>query len=243
MIEETKKDQIIFMREKGLTISQIAKALEVSETSVKKYSSGNPDKDNEDLIISKRKNPLKDDWMIRLFGNDWNDNNELMQLFFNLNRLAIETDRDLDEFLVKIEFMIRQYHRYSDTPLKLYDFSLNIASIMTFISETFDMGLFVSKVENFIDKSIFLDKLNEVISERKQEKADLDEKLINLQIEVNNLMNTKTLLMAKILGKDTEEELMKCRFIIQEFEKRYPEQTLELANELNPNHIAEEIKK
>ncbi|MBA7516082.1 hypothetical protein ES705_08127 [subsurface metagenome] len=145
--------------------------------------------------------------MTRLFGNDWNDNDELMQLFFNLNRLASETERDLEEFLEKIEFIIRQYFRYTDSPLQLYDFFLNVASTMAFISEEFDMGLFLSKIEDFIDKSIFLDKLDEVIGERKQEKQELDEELANLQLDILEAKSIKTLVLKKTFYNPTEQKL------------------------------------
>lgn len=228
MIEKEIKKRIGKLRESDLTIKEIAKALEISESSVKKYSSGNYNKDIKSGITLTKTNPLNESWMKRLFGDDWNDNNELMQLFFDLNRLASETkERDLEAFLVKIEFMIRQYHRYSNNPLKLYDFSLNVASSMTFISEKFDIELFVNQIEDFIDKSIFLDKLDEVINERKQEKTELDEKLINLQIEINNLTNAKTIFTKKLLDNPAERKLedavrtnQKLQILIQKIAKK-----------------------
>ena len=47
MIEEAQIKRIRELRESGLTIKETAKALEISESSVKKYTSDNYEKDNE----------------------------------------------------------------------------------------------------------------------------------------------------------------------------------------------------
>ncbi len=206
MIDEKNQTRIIELREGGATIRETAKALDISESTVQRHS-GNYNNDIKSGITSNKTNPLKDDWMVRLFGDDWNDNNELMQLFFDLNRLASETNLDLEAFLVKIEFMICQYYRYSDKPLKLYDFSLNVASSMTFISDTFDMELFINKVEAFIDKTIFLDKLDEVITGKMENLEELKEKINKAQERFGSLTKAETIFMKKLLDNPAERKL------------------------------------
>lgn len=176
MIDEETKKRIGELRETILTVKEIAKALNVSESTVKRYSSDDYDKDNEVSITSNKKKPLNESWMTKLFGEGWENNVDLMQRFFNLNRLAIETGRDLEEFFKDIDFIITQYHRYSDTPLKLYNFNLNIASSMSFVSEAFDMDLYINKIDDFIDENIFLDELTENINNIKEEYNEWQEK-------------------------------------------------------------------
>lgn len=160
MIDGKTEKRIGELRESGLTISEIAKALEVSESTVQRHSSSNDDK----TTSNKNKNTinsLNESWMAKLFWNGWEDDIDRMQRFFDLNRLANKTDRNLDDFLKKVEFAISQYFRYSDAPLKLFDIFLDISSNITFLEDGYNIEKFTKVFESVYDNHIFIrDKIS-----------------------------------------------------------------------------------
>ncbi len=266
MIDEKIKNRIGELRNLGLSISEIANALKVSESTVKRYCSDDYEEENDDITTSTKKKSLNVNWMTMLFGDEWKNDIELMQLFFNFNQLADKTERDLYDFLKVIYNIISQYYRHSDTPLKLFDIFMDISSNMTFLEDGYDVEEFTKIFEDFYDKCVFIKDLEKdygSIEEFKESKEEEIEeirvendsrfeklaKISNQLKEINQVLSdenikAKTLLInqgshykEKIKEIMTENQVLKQLLI--EFEHQYPKEIKEFVDIIKSREVNE----
>jgi len=240
MIDEKIKTRIGELRGFGLSVKEVANALKVSDSTVKRYSSDNYEEENEDIITSTKKKTLNVSWMSKLFGNDWSDDDELMQLFFNFNQLANKTERDLDDFLKVIYSIISQYYRYSDTPRKLFDIFLDISSNMTFLENGYDVEEFTNIFERIYDKCVFIIDLEEEYGSIEEFKKSKEEEIEEIRVENDSRFDklAKISNQLKEINQVLSDENVKAKSLLINQGSYYKEKIKEIITE---NHILKQV--
>lgn len=152
MITEEQKKQIGELRNSGLTIKQTALALEMSESSVKKYSSDNPDKDKE--IDGELSNELAN--IMLLEGYDFED--EVKLLSYVLKNQANELDITLYDYMNDINSNTNKFLRITDNPIRLYYIFMLFASNLNLITDHINAEDLTNAVNNFIDREVSMEK-------------------------------------------------------------------------------------
>lgn len=163
IISETTKIKIKELREKGLTVDQIAKALEISESTVKKYSSGNPEKDNKiDEKISDEMGKI-----MLLEGYDFQD--EIKPLSYALKNQANELDITLWDYENDIKNNTNKFLRITDNPIRLYYIFMVFASNLNLITDHIEPEDFMNMVDNFIEREIEMEDAEQYIAKIKED--------------------------------------------------------------------------
>jgi len=162
MIEDAKKDQIEKMRESGLTIKQIAKALEIGESSVQRYSSSTPDKDNE--LDEKISNDMTK--IMLLEGYDFEGG--IKPLIYALKDEVNEMNITLWSHIYDIKNNTKTFLRITDNPMRLYYIFMVFASNLNLITDHINPEDFIDMVDNFCEREVGMEEAEEYIAEIKE---------------------------------------------------------------------------
>ncbi len=191
-IKERKRERIIELWEKGLKLKEISILTGISESTCRKIVKEIDDYDEEieenDMDIEeeiKTKKAKKSGWDLDIID-------EKTQLKYELNQLASQTGRDLNEFLSDINDIFSEWSRYSDNPIEEFDYFYYLAILLKKL-KTEDEGVIFDFLKNAIkeDKDLeeFKEKkeyLNELITE---EIEDHETKLAKIKAEIENSIN------------------------------------------------------
>jgi len=226
MIEEKKIKRIRELRESGITIYEIAKMLEISESSVKKYSSSDPDKNNE--IDKKTPNEMNN--IMLLEGYDFQD--EIKPLIYMLKAQANELDITLYDYLKDINKVQNKFLRLTDTPERFYYVFCELANNFSVITEHINAENLISVIDNFYNREIEFEKIEEYLLEQKQECDDYinnkkeelmgllqqineaQNKIIEAKEELHKLTSTQSIMIQKIFENPHLEKLEKSEIKI-----------------------------
>ncbi len=210
IISEATKIKIREMREKDLTIDQIAKALEISESTVKKYSSSNPDKDNKiDEKISDEMGKI-----MLLEGYDFED--EIKPLSYALKNQANELDITLYDYLNDIKDNTNKFLRITDNPIRLNYLFMVFATNLNFITEHIEPDEFVNMIDNFCEREIDMEDAEQYITKIKE-----DAELIKTNTEEQWNENQKRIESAK---KEAVREVeLKSQTLLKNSKEEYAE--------------------
>jgi len=226
MIEEKKIKRIGELRESGITIYEIAKMLEISESSVKKYSSSDPDKNNE--IDKKTPNEMNN--IMLLEGYDFQD--EIKPLIYMLKAQANELDITLYDYLKDINKVQNKFLRLTDTPERFYYVFCELANNFSVITEHINAENLIGVIDNFYNREIEFEKIEEYLLEQKQECDDYinnkkeelmgllqqineaQNKIIEAKEELHKLTSTQSIMIQKIFENPHLEKLEKSEIKI-----------------------------
>ena len=220
MIDEEKKKRIKQLRDNGLTIKEISKALEVSESTVQRHSSDNQDENNE--TDKKTANGITN--IMLQEGYDFED--EIMPTLYKLKNQANELDLTLFDYINDISNIMNKFLRLTDNPSRFYYIFCELSNNLSLITENINAQKFVEATENFYDREIEMDKIDDYIRNQeaklidimktaKKEYSELQEKIENSQMELDKLASTKTTLTMKLLEQPTKQKLEKAEKLIQ----------------------------
>lgn len=220
MIDETKKKRIKELRDNGLTIKEISKALEVSESTVQRHSSDNQDENNE---TDKKTADGMTNIMLQE-GYDFED--EIMPVVYKAKNIATEIDITLHDSIDNDNRIKDKFLRLTDNPSKFYYVFCELANNLSLITENINAQKFVEATENFYEREIEMEKADDyiekqeekitaIMEEGKKQYNNLQEKIENAQEQLDNLTNVRNTLAMKLLERPTEQKLEKAEEIIK----------------------------
>lgn len=218
MINEEKKKRISELR-KTLAVKEIAKLLEISESSVKRYSSDNQEKDNEfDEKTGKLLTKQFD-----LEGYDFQD--EIAPLVYKLKNQANEINITLYDYLNDISSNMSKFLRLTENPERFYYIFCELSKNLSVITEHIEAEKLIEAIDNFYNREIEMEEAENFIAEI-EEKAELllenvkeeyneyKKKINNVQNELKTIISTEGLMMQKILQKPDKEKLQNAEIKI-----------------------------
>jgi len=218
VINEEKKKRISELR-KTLAVKEIAKLLEISESSVKRYSSDNQEKDNEfDEKTGKLLTKQFD-----LEGYDFQD--EIAPLVYKLKNQANEINITLYDYLNDISSNMSKFLRLTENPERFYYIFCELSKNLSVITEHIEAEKLIEAIDNFYNREIEMEEAENFIAEI-EEKAELllenvkeeyneyKKKINNVQNELKTIISTEGLMMQKILQKPDKEKLQNAEIKI-----------------------------
>lgn len=181
MIEEAKKTKIGELREEGISVREIANTLNISESTVKRYSSDNYEKDNElDEKISNEMTKI-----MLLEGYDFED--EIKPIIYALKDEVNEMDITLWNHINDIKNNTKMFLRLTDNPIRLYYIFMLFASNLNLITDHIEPENLINAVDNFIDREVSMEDAENYIDTwsiiRQEEYDKLGEKILNAKEE------------------------------------------------------------
>lgn len=259
------KELVIKLANEGLSKEKIAEKTKISRTSVYNIL------DDEDIVIEKDNSDdidvgkgLTEKFIVE--GYDFND--DIIQLIFNLKRLANKSGQTLKEFLEDIEHIIDQYYKHTNNPIKLFDFICDVSHGMEIVNKSFDIDKLIELIDNFIDKNIYIDELykkfNSIEKFKEAKEKELTEirqfqeqqfekslKIINQLKEINQTLSNvvfRAKNMLTNLKKYHEEKMRKIKLRKKQLkdlnlENNALNQIIKELEQQFPNEIQEYVKK
>ncbi|KKM04508.1 hypothetical protein LCGC14_1763550, partial [marine sediment metagenome] len=198
---------------------QTAKLLEISESSVKRYSSDNQEKDNEfDEKTGKLLTKQFD-----LEGYDFQD--EIAPLVYKLKNQANEINITLYDYLNDISSNMSKFLRLTENPERFYYIFCELSKNLSVITEHIEAEKLIEAIDNFYNREIEMEEAENFIAEI-EEKAELllenvkeeyneyKKKINNVQNELKTIISTEGLMMQKILQKPDKEKLQNAEIKI-----------------------------
>ena len=216
MLEEKEIQKIRELREKELTVKEIAKAVGRSESSVKKYISDNYEGDEKaGRSLTK---------IIKKEGYDFED--DIMPLVYSLKNQANEIDITLYDYLKDISNIMNGFLRITYTPAWFYYVFCELANNLSVITDHIEANDLMNAIDNFYNREISMEesekflteietKTETLIENSKEEYSYYQEKTNELKEEIESLtpiqISENTLkeneAKAEKLLKNTKQEL------------------------------------
>ena len=123
-ISEEKKERIIELFEKGLNKKEISRSTQVSYPTIKNILNKNNTEQNQKEITE------RDEFVKKKLGEIFTYENyteeAILDLIFNLKRIAEVSGSELGQFIEDIEFIFDKCHKYSEAPIKLFNYIVDI---------------------------------------------------------------------------------------------------------------------
>jgi len=209
-IPEEIKNLIINLANEGNSKKEIEEKTGVSRTAIYNIL-------NDEKIIIEQDNSQDEETGEKLSekivteGYDLND--ELIQLIFNLKRLANKSGTTLKEFLGDIERITDNYYRFSRNTTKLFDFFMDVSSNLNLdvIAESVEIDKLIELIENFIDEKMYLNELHE-----KYETIEKFKKKVKKKLERERQFQEKQFEKAKKIIFDLQEIINKQNFALEQ---------------------------
>lgn len=225
MLDENQISKLREMREKGLTISETAKALGISESSVKKYTSEDYEREKE--FDEKAGNSLSKQFDLE--GYDFQD--EIVPLIYKLKGQANEINITLHDYLEDIANIMNKFLRISDKPHWFYYVFCELAKNYSLINDHIDPLKFMEAIDNFYNREISMEESENFLFET-NEKSDIlienaKENYYFLENKINNIRNeavqyiNKKKIKTEGLIENAKEELNELNKQIEETKKKY----------------------
>lgn len=215
MLEEKQIKKIRELREKEITVKDIAKAVGVSESSVKKYLSDDYEKDNKK---DEKTGKTLTDLMIEEL--DFEDG--VIPLVYKLKNQANEIDVNLFDYLTDISNTMSKFLRITCKPEWFYYVFMEIANnLAVIITNNIDANDLMNAIDNWYNRELELEqaeiylletqeKAETIINNIKEEQTFFEEECKNKikELEIsNNTIETK----AERLLNNTKEELKELK--------------------------------
>ena len=159
MLDEKKVKKIREMREKGLTILETAKAIGICESSVKKYTSKDFEKDIE---LDEKTGKLLTK-QFDLEGYDFQD--EIAPTIYLLKAQANEIDITLYDYLRDISNTMNKFLRITCKPEWFYYVFCEIANKFSLITEHIDENKIMEAIDNFYNREVEIENAEAFIND------------------------------------------------------------------------------
>ena len=254
MLDEKEINEIIEMREKGLKIRQIAKAVGRSESTIKKYISD--DYENNELD-EKAGKTLTDQMKEERYDFD----DEIKPLVYSLKIQANEIDITLHDYLTDISKTMNKFLRITNTPQWFYYVFCELANNYSLITDHIDAEKLMEAIDNFYNREIEMEnaeafiidietKAEKIVSETKAKLEDLNSQNNEAQKELDRLASIQTTMLKKLMDDPNREKLKKSEKNLKNMENEA--KRLEMVNAIltekcklleQPDEYNEQIKK
>lgn len=212
MIEEAQIKRLRELRENGLTIKETAKAVGISESTVKKYTSDDYERDNE--IDGKTGKTLTD----QMIEEEYDFADEIKPLVYSLKIQANEIDITLYDYLNDISNTMNKFLRITDTPQWFYYVFCELAKILSLINDHIDASDFMEAIDNFYNREIEMEasenfiteieeKAERLVNNAKEEYNDWQEKINEAQKSYESITSLKSIILKKMMDDPILEKL------------------------------------
>lgn len=213
MLDDKEKTRIRELRESGNTIAETAKAVGRSESTVKKYTSEDYEKDNE--IDGKTAKALTD----QMIEEGYDFENEIKPLVYSLKLQASEIDITLYDYLNDISNIMNKFLRITNNPEWFYyvfcELAINSFPVFTDLIEANDL---INAFNNFYNREIEMEnaetfitdietKAETLLNETKAELTDLNNQINEAQKERTKIASLNSIILMKMLGAPNKERL------------------------------------
>ena len=233
MIEEKQKERIKELRDNGLTIKETAKALEISESSVKKYSSSDYEKDND--IDEKSADTITK--QLDLEGYDFID--EIKPLVYKLKIQANEIDITLFDYLKDISDTMNKFLRITSKPEWFFYTFMEIANNLSLISDHIEANDLMKAIDNFYNREIEMEnaeafiteietKAERLVNNAKEECEIWREKTNETKLEYQSITSLKAIMLNKMMSDPNKEKLKLSEESLEKMENQIKE--LQISN-------------
>ncbi len=188
MIDEKKKTRIIELIEGGASINEVANALEISKSTVRRYSESQENYNEHDEKISNEMTKI-----MLLEGYDFED--EIKPLVYALKDQMNEMDITLYDYLNGIKNNTNRFLRITEKPIRLYYIFILLASNLNLITDHINPQNLLEAIDKFIDREIEMEESEEYIKncdmilEEKYE--EWQEKILNAENKYNEMITGK----------------------------------------------------
>ncbi len=218
-ITEEQKSKIIELYQKGVSKKDIQKLEMVSYPSIRNILNENDINDKPERLQEKAEKTEKT--LSEIFEYENCTEEAVLDLIYNLRRIAKESGSELGDFIEDIEFIFNKYHKITENPVKLFNFLLDISENLSLIYDNIEPETFLEIVELYYDKGLQIREVDEYMIENdakaerilKNVKEELDkyqDKINNAQIELQKLTSSKAIWTAKLLEEPNKEKLQKA---------------------------------
>ena len=212
MLEEKQIKKIIELKEKGLTVKDIAKTVNVSESTVKKYTSDDYEHDNEideKSALNITKHMIEEGYTF----------DEIETLGYSLKLQANEIDITLFDYLTDINSVMGNFLKITNTPERFYYVFMELANNLSgFTTNNIEATDLINAINKFYDREIEMEnaeqfiidietKAENIVSETKAELTDLNNQILYLQKEHTKLTSLNSIICMKMLEEPNKEKL------------------------------------
>lgn len=220
-ISNEKKEKIIELFDNGVNKKDIAKLEEVSYPTIRDILNGNNSEQKQEI---KEDNKIIEKKLSEIFNYENYTEKSVLDLLFNLRRIGENYGKDLGGFVEDINFVFDKYNKYTDNPIKLLNFLLDVSENLSLIYDCIEPDKFLTMVERYNERDIFINDTetyirNEIIPvldgyiERKE---FLKNEIILMQEKLSQITSMEAIMMVKLLENPTEEKLEKANDKIKE---------------------------
>ena len=215
-ISEGKKINIISLYNKGVNKKDIARIEEVSYPSIRTILSENNTEQIQEKV--KEKNEIVVKKLSEIFTCENCTEQAILELIYNLRKIASDTNRELGELIEDVSFLFEKYNKYSENPVKLFDFLMDVSNNFSLILDNIEPEQFFKVVEGYYERGIYLNDTETYIKEEIipslddyiERKKELGNEIIEMQKELNKITSARTLMLSKLLQQPNKQKLQKA---------------------------------
>ena len=232
MISNDIKKIVFELVEEGLKKTEIAKRVKLSRSSIYRILNESEDYEPE-LEYS------KDDELVLSLNNQFLEEgydleNEVKRLTYELVVLSGDFKMTSFDYLKDQIAIVKKYQQLEGDAIKKYDFFWDISQNMDLITDNYDVSKLYELIDNFIDREIYLEELEGVISENevllkktRKELVILNKKKESVLKEIAEAKNYKNQFAIAVKGgmqiKKLEERIEFMQVALTGFIKTYPD--------------------
>lgn len=217
-ISEEKKEKIIELFEKGLNKKMISRATQVSYPTIKNILNDKDIKQNQEEISER--NEIVRKKLEEIFAYENCTEEAILDLIFNLKRIAEVSGSEIGEFIEDIEFIFDKYHKYTEKPIELFNFIVDISSNLSLVFDSIEPEPFLKIVEDYYENGMKFNEAKEsmieievkaerLVENAKEEYNIWQEEINNAQKECESITSLKSIMLKKMID---EPNLKKLKF-------------------------------
>lgn len=223
-ISHERKEKIIELFLNGVSKKDIARIENITYPIIRNILTESDTKQNQDDVNEKKEVLTKT--LTDVFNYENYTEESVIDLVFNLKRIAQISGNDLGDFVEALSFVFDKIHKHTDNPIKLFNFIVDISNYLSLLHDVVKPEAFLEVVELYYDRGILFEEVNNLnikihentnilIKNYKNEYADLVEKTKEVQEKYDLLCSSHSTTLKKLEKegvthkklKKSEEEL------------------------------------
>lgn len=169
-ISHERKEKIIELFLNGVSKKDIARIENITYPTIRNILTESDTKQNQEDIKEKKEALTKT--LTDIFNYENYTEESVIDLVFNLKRIAQISGSDLGDFVETLSFVFDKIHKHTDNPIKLFNFIVDISNYLSLLHDVVKPEAFLEIVELYYDNGIRFEEVNNLIVEI-DEKTDI----------------------------------------------------------------------